>query len=162
MEEKVSGLTYFDMAENDYRYLEYDYRHHRVGNVFCYVSQNICERYLKHIIDVYVPDMDTSTALRTHSLRSLRNFMSRHIPDFQADWNRVLLADGFYFSTRYPGNDAFLAGETDVRDAWDAVLATREAVLAYCRTHSLSGRPEDTAAYLDGLRESLEEEPELD
>ena len=47
-------LNYFDMAENDYQFLEDDYARGRYGNVMCYCAQNVCERYLKHIIDLYV------------------------------------------------------------------------------------------------------------
>lgn len=57
------SLNYHDLAENDYEFLSYDYEHGRVGNILCSASQNICERYLKHVIDSECKDMDTSAAL---------------------------------------------------------------------------------------------------
>lgn len=30
-----TGMTYFDMAENDYQFLQFDYENGRVGNVLC-------------------------------------------------------------------------------------------------------------------------------
>lgn len=69
------SLTYFDLAENDYQFLEYDRKAGRIGNIMCSAAQNICERYLKHIIDTYVYDIDTTSILQTHSLKSLRRFM---------------------------------------------------------------------------------------
>lgn len=44
-------LSYFDLAEEDYQFLLYDKKGGRVGNIMCSAAQNICERYLKHIID---------------------------------------------------------------------------------------------------------------
>lgn len=53
-------LSYFDLAEEDYQFLLYDKKGGRVGNIMCSAAQNICERYLKHIIDTYVLDVDTT------------------------------------------------------------------------------------------------------
>ena len=69
------SLNYHDLAENDYEFLSYDYEHGRVGNILCSSAQNICERYLKHVIDSECKDMDTSAALHSHSLEYLRIFL---------------------------------------------------------------------------------------
>lgn len=39
------GLSYFDLAENDYQFLLKDKKEGRVGNIMCSAAQNICERY---------------------------------------------------------------------------------------------------------------------
>lgn len=122
------SLNYHDLAENDYEFLSYDYEHGRVGNILCSASQNICERYLKHVIDSECKDMDTSAALHSHSLKYLRRFITKNIPDFECDWSKIMPADGYYFTTRYPGDDAFLVGKQDVDDCWKAVEYTRELV----------------------------------
>ena len=126
-----AGLSYFDLAENDYQFLRHDRDAGRVGNIMCSAAQNICERYLKHIIDVYVQDTDTTKVLQTHSLRVLRRFIREVLPDFQIRWNTVLQADGYYFSTRYPGNEAFIVDKEDVDECWEAVEETRSAVIRY-------------------------------
>lgn len=126
-----ANLSYFDLAENDYQFLKYDRDTGRVGNIMCSSAQNICERYLKHVIDTYVQDSDATKVLQTHSLRVLRRFIREHLPEFQIRWNTVLQADGYYFSTRYPGSEAFLVDREDVDECWEAVEETRDAVIRY-------------------------------
>lgn len=128
------NLSYFDLAENDYQFLQYDRNAGRVGNLMCSVAQNICERYLKHLIDTYVFEIDTTNILKSHSLKSLRRFIVQEIPGFHADWKLILQADGYYFSTRYPGDNAFIVDKEDVDECWEAVEETRKAVLDYIET----------------------------
>lgn len=127
------GLSYFDLAENDYQFLQFDRNAGRIGNIMCSAAQNICERYLKHLIDTYVLDIDTTTILQTHSLKALRRFMRDNVPDFRGNWRIILQADGYYFSTRYPGDNAFLVEKEDVDECWEAVEEVRSAVLQYIK-----------------------------
>lgn len=122
------GLNYYDLAENDYQFLLKDWKEGRIGNLMCSAAQNICERYLKHVIDMYVTEVDTTRILQTHSLKALRRFMQEHVPEFKGSWKTILQADGYYFSARYPGDTAFLVGREDVDDCWEAVEETRSAV----------------------------------
>ena len=39
--------------------------------------------------------------------------------------NKLERIDGFYFTTRYPGDDSFVASEKDIDDAWEAVQSAR-------------------------------------
>ncbi len=43
----AKNVTYFDMAENDYKFLYDDYERGRVGNVMCYAAQKILQRMKK-------------------------------------------------------------------------------------------------------------------
>lgn len=123
--------SYFDVAENDYLFLKEDYERGRVGNIMCYSAQSICERYLKHIIDKNVTDVDTTVVLRTHSIKALRNFITSNLQDFKCDWHKVNQCDGYYFSTRYPGEDYFIVTSQDVTECWEAVEETRNSVMTY-------------------------------
>ena len=125
------SLSYYDLAENDYQFLEYDRKMGRVGNIMCSASQNICERYLKHVIDTYILNINTTSILQTHSLKALRRFLTKNLPDFKINWKIVLQADGYYFSTRYPGDSAFLVEAEDVDECWEAVEETRSSVIRY-------------------------------
>lgn len=78
--------------------------------------------------------MDTTNILQTHSLKALRRFIKENILDFKADWKIILQADGYYFSSRYPGDSAFLVGQEDVDDCWEAVEEARDASLYYIKT----------------------------
>lgn len=130
-------LTYFSMAENDYQYLSEDVARGRVGNLICYSAQNICERYLKHVIAEYTdPSVDTTTILRSHSLRTLLRFLKTYLPDFIIDLNIVSKADGYYFTARYPGVDAYNVDKSDVDQCWEAVTYTRECVIDYMKQNS--------------------------
>ena len=121
-------ISYFDLAENDYQFLLQDYRSGRVGNILCSSAQNICERYLKYVIDTECTAVDTTNVLHLHSLKALRNFMKINIPDFKCDWSKVMQADGYYFSTRYPGDDAFMVTKDDVNECWEAVEYVRKLI----------------------------------
>lgn len=134
MKEKIN---YFTMAENDYLFLKEDYERGRYGNVMCYCSQNICEGYLKHIIDVYVHDVNITEILRTHNIKNLRRFLKNTLPDFVINWADVLLVDGYYFAARYPGSEATITDREDTEECWNAVVETRKAVLTYLETHPL-------------------------
>lgn len=46
-------ITYFTRAENDFLFLKFAYDNRRVDDAMGYLSQSICERYLKQVIDVY-------------------------------------------------------------------------------------------------------------
>lgn len=125
------NITYFSRAEDDYLFLKFAYENQRVDTAMSYIAQSICERYLKHILDVYCRDLDLSSILRTHSLRNLSKFFRRHLPDFTCDWHIVLQCDGYYFSARYPGDDAIEIDAEDIENCWQAVCETRKSVQNY-------------------------------
>lgn len=130
-------LNYFDMAENDYQFLEDDYARGRYGNVMCYCAQNVCERYLKHIIDLYVREVDTSVVLKTHNLNVLQNFIKNNIKEFNADWLAIKAVNGYYYEARYPGVDALITDRDDTDVCWNGVNATRDAVIKYLDEHPI-------------------------
>lgn len=134
-------MNYFDFAENDYFFYRANYEEHRIGNAMCSNAQGICEKYLKHMIDIYCTEEDTTSVLRTHSLRVLKKYISKKLKDFTCDWNVVLGADGFYFSARYPGDESFFVDEEDVEVCWKAVEEVRKSVIAYCELHSIQKNP---------------------
>lgn len=132
-------LTYFSMAENDYQYLVEDVKRGRVANLICYSAQNICERYLKHVIEQCTDaSVDTTSILRSHSLRTLFRFLENYVPDFQADGDIIIKADGYYFTARYPGVDAYNVDKRDVEQCWEAVEHTRASVTAYMKSRNHS------------------------
>lgn len=99
------------------------------------IAQNICERYLKYIIDCYCTSIDCTSILKTHSLKRIIRFLNENLVDFQIDRKKVVLADGYYFSARYPGDESFFATEEDVKSCWDAVEETKSVVDEYIKEH---------------------------
>lgn len=125
--------NYFGFAENDYQFFEQTYKMGIKGSAQASLGQSICERYLKHIIDEYanpedeIESLKKQSALRTHSLHKLLRYikedMELTIPETAE--NKLARIDGFYFTTRYPGDDSFVASEKDIDDAWEAVQSAR-------------------------------------
>lgn len=133
----MEEINYYVRAENDYLFLKMNYENNVVGDAMCYISQNTCERYLKHIIDIFYSD-DAAAVMRTHSLRVLAKFMQKEFPEFGVDWSTVLLAEGYYFSAMYPGDDAIIVDKEDVDNCWNAVIETRRAVQEFIKEHTAS------------------------
>lgn len=90
--------------------------------------------YGKYLIDQYAIPISSAEAhekervLRTHSLRRLMNYINEkmdiEIPLETED--SILRADGYYYTTRYPGDDSFRASERDIEKAWFAINDARQ------------------------------------
>lgn len=129
-------IDYYSFAENDREYLEYDFKNGRIANAICSTTQNACEKYLKHIVDrYYEPNSEEENnlktrILKTHSLRNLLDFltdkMNMNVSD--NDYDKIILADGYYFSSRYPGSDSFFVHERDVNKCQIALETTKRIV----------------------------------
>lgn len=73
--------TYFDYADNDYKFLADAYNSGIKGNHTCAMAQEICEKYLKDIIDSYIKSSFAvserefqyakDSVMRTHNLNKL-------------------------------------------------------------------------------------------
>jgi HEPN domain-containing protein len=147
-------LDYLFYAEDDYRYVKEVIKTGLVFNGICHNSQNICEKYLKHIIDIN--DLDDLEVMRTHSLKVLYKFIKNNIKDFKCNWDTILKVDGYYFQVKYPGDNSFTADEEDIKKSWDAVVETRNSVLNYLKTFKISNK-EDIIKGIDDFIEQLRE-----
>lgn len=134
-----NDYNYFDFADNDYQYFMEDCERGRVANYMASQAQSICERYLKHLIEVYVCPQDGDSnrrkrdVLTSHSLNKLINYLSEYT-DFsfsQMTLLQVRAIDGYYFSTRYPGTESFFVNENDINLCKNATEACRKEILEY-------------------------------
>ena len=131
----VSG--YFDFAENDFQYFKASYDAGIVANMMGAMAQGICEKYMKHLIsEYYKPDdaiqqKDFENILRTHSLNRLMKFLKANMgAEFSKNTQtHMRMIDGFYFSTRYPGDDSIEIDGDDVETCNDAIELCRTEVL---------------------------------
>ena len=128
-------INYYTFAENDYLFLKANIEENRIYNAMTSISQNICERYLKYIIDIYCTEEDCTDILKTHSLKRIIRFLENNLKDFHIDKTKVILADGYYFSSRYPGDESFFVNEDDILICWDAVKETKQSVDKYLSEH---------------------------
>lgn len=129
--------TYFDFAESDFQYLVEDYRNGRVANYMGALSQNTCERYLKYMIEEKYQPQDSveakekSDVLRTHNLGLLIKFLKRNqLCEFSKEETVVITAvNGFYYTTRYPGDDSISVDQEDMDNCMTALTICRDKAL---------------------------------
>lgn len=162
----MEKMNYYEFAENDRKYLQASARQGFVFNSMCANAQNTCERYLKHVIEPIANQNDDKIIMRSHSLKALRRYIDMNIPDFTANWDAVLKADGFYFTARYPGDDSFFVAIKDIVECLDAVEATKTAVDLYLENQKNAQLQNETAVHLDIAidiaKQNMSEESELD
>lgn len=129
--------NYFDFAQNDYEYLQNSYKCGLIANAMAASAQNICEKYIKGVIDqFYEPgsqeDCDElERIMRTHSLNRLMQFLKNNMQiNLTTDTNILLRQiDGYYFSTRYPGDNSIEVDKTDIELCIKAATACRNEIL---------------------------------
>ena len=135
METKLE--TYYDFAENDYNFFKAAYKNGLIGNSMGAMAQEICEKYMKHIVDTYitvdsiVANAEKKEALKTHNLNKLYKYINQHIKDIELDRNAINTVNGLYFTTRYPGDDSFVVDENDLKCYVEAVDMCKEAIDRY-------------------------------
>ncbi len=136
----ITGTTYLDFAENDYKFFRDVYDEGFLGSPLASMGHNICEKFLKHIVSEYA-ETETSSeqqqkerVLHTHNLQMLMRYiqdnMGIEIPEeTEVNIERI---NGFYFTTRYPGDDSFIASRRDIEKANAAVESARDFVNNIC------------------------------
>ncbi len=112
-------INYYTFAENDYLFLKANMENHRMSNAMTSIARNVCERYLKHLIEIYCFEIDCTSIFKTCSLKKILRFMEDHLPDFKIKKSKVIL----------------VADEEDVEICWVAVQETKQAVNAYLKEH---------------------------
>ena len=126
--------TYYNFALNDYIFLQESVESGLVYNGMCSMAQNCAERFLKHIIEPFATIQNNTTIMRANDLTTLKSFITANLSEFTGEWGKIMLCNGYYFSARYPGNNAIFAKEQDVKDCWLAVTAAKIAVEQYMNT----------------------------
>lgn len=133
----MSLKNYFDFAEHDYQYFMHSYERGDVANAMGAIAQNICERYMKHLVDRFdLPETQEreeqkKDLLSTHNLPRLFNYIRDNLgADFSHDTKRKMrVINGFYFSARYPGDGSSELSRDDIEDCVAAVKACRKETL---------------------------------
>ena len=134
--------SYFDFAENDFQYFKASYEAGIVANMMGAMAQGICEKYMKHLVsEYYKPDnsiqkKDFENILRTHSLNRLMKFLKENMRmEFSKSTQTYMrMIDGFYFSTRYPGDDSIEIDRDDVEMCNEAVKMCRKEIMEFEKT----------------------------
>ena len=125
--------NYYDFAENDYEMLLVLIKNGQVKNAMCSLSQSICEKYLKHIINTYIEQTSENfqaynSAIRIRNLSIICKFIKQYLPDFDFSTDKICQANEYYYSFRYPGTNSSFVSEEDVNNCWEAVQYTKNIV----------------------------------
>lgn len=141
-----SGMTYLDFAENDYMFFKAAYDNGLRMNTMASIGQNACEKYLKHIISEYANPENhqereaKNDILRAHSLQKLMKYIKNdmHMSIPEDTQTKLAVVNCYYYNTRYPGDDSFLATSEDIEDVNKAIEVARDFTLETCRQYSLA------------------------
>lgn len=129
--------TYLDFAENDYNYFMDSYKRGIVANAMAADAQEICEKYMKHMLDQYYdPDSPEAEAeytatMKTHNLVKLVRFFETNTGfRFESETKRALREiNGYYFTARYPGDESVEIQQEDLDICANAVNRCRKEIL---------------------------------
>lgn len=126
-------VSYYDFAENDYAFLQATYESGYVANTMAAIAQGICEKYLKSVIEDGTDQtkQQYQSVMKTHSIRKLIRYIEGELPEFECEEGTIKKVDGYYFSTRYPGDESITINQKDLDECMEAVEACREAVVRY-------------------------------
>lgn len=133
----MAMTSYLDFAENDYKYFMTSYEHGIVANAMAADAQEICEKYMKHVIDKYFkPETEEEQTeydihMRTHNLNKLMRFLDQRMGlNFDREVKvETQIINGYYFTERYPGDESIEVMKEDMDMCADAVEHCRESIL---------------------------------
>lgn len=130
--------NYMDFAENDYNYFRHSYESGFVANAMAADAQEICEKYMKHIVDTYCRNTKTQeeqnafdSVMKTHNLIKLYRYIENNTDySLSKDTKQALNAvNGYYFSARYPGDESIEVTKEDLDLCNDAVQKCRTEIV---------------------------------
>lgn len=137
--------TYYDFALDDYKFLKDIEATGIVANSVGAIAQNTCERFLKHLINQYIPVSDVgrhslTDILTTHNLNRLVNYWNRYgTPKIsQSVANQLKKINGYYFSTKYPGDDCLTLNAENIDTCFRVVDICKQAVDTIINQHTPS------------------------
>ena len=133
----MAMTSYLDFAENDYKYFMTSYEHGIVANAMAVDAQEICEKYMKRVIDKYFkPETEEEQTeydihMRTHNLNKLMRFLDQRMGlNFDREVKAEMqIINGYYFTERYPGDESIEVMKEDMDMCADAVEHCRESIL---------------------------------
>ena len=157
--------TYKAFADNDYEYLKDSIAFGLFANSMGAMAQNTSERYLKHIIfEGYGPEgvqeeLQKEHILRTLSLNKLLGFIEEHqifhIEDREKDL--ISLANGYYFETQYPGENAIELTRYDLQKCMRSVETAKTVVEAFEHEREHSTRENSLTEDIDN-RDTMDDD----
>ena len=133
------------MCIRDSNYFRQSYEHGIVANAMAADAQEICEKYMKHVIDQYYmaasmeEQAEYETVMRPHNLLKLVKFIEGKMGiSLSAEMKNDLRSiNGYYFTARYPGDESIEVTRDDLELCMKAVTSCRDEIY---RQMELPGR----------------------
>lgn len=127
--------TYYDFANDDYKFIKAAIEAGITANSLGAMAQNTCERFIKHLINQYIPvtaknQSEMTEVLSTHNLNRLISYWnSKSAIKMNSETVEALKkVNGYYFSTKYPGDDSQTLTKRDYETCMDAVEKCKACV----------------------------------
>lgn len=115
--------SYYDVALNDLEYLKFTISNIDKApnfNMFLIQEEQICEKFLKHLVQKFVFDKNVKKILTSHKLITLVNAIRASCDyDLKLDNNKLRVLSEYYYDGRYP--------------SIDYLIGTKEEALGYYR-----------------------------
>ena len=136
----VSIHNYYEIAENDYLWMQATMKHHKEGDVIynssCAHAQNTVEKFLKHIRSLlpFLDDDDSAeraSLLRSHNVKRLCSYLRKS--SVNLNYESFEYIDGYYFETRCPGDESYFVEEYDLQRCWRALQNCKREVDAWLK-----------------------------
>lgn len=123
--------TYYDIALNEYRYLNYSIGMGSDGNnpnsAHC---QQIAEKLLKHVLSEVEP---SAQELRIHNLKKINAALKNNSIDLHCDDLGLAYLTDLYHDAGYPGDDYVDVTDEDLRKCIDIMESIKTKVELYLR-----------------------------
>lgn len=144
--------TYYDFADNDYKFFMDAHERGLVGNAMGALAQGICEKYLKHIVSEYIivntleENANKTEVLKTHNLSKLSRYLMDRLPEMKVNKSALNIVNGLYFTTRYPGEESLDVTKDDICEYVEAVNLCKDSIDKFLaqrqrqRAESMPGR----------------------
>jgi len=139
----MGGLTYYDYAENDYKFVADAYKANLKGNALGYLAEQACEKYLKHSLcvaqgkDASIPgEAPVYSKNETHHpgklARKLRDFGITVPGSFIHKMNTMA---SYYRDVRYPGYyTSHTIDKEEIEDCMKCMIECRSFVQNLIKT----------------------------
>ena len=127
----MSMNSYYALAQNDYLYLQ-NGRNTGLYNNIAVQSQQVVEKYLKHLVDTFcVDNSEANNALKTHNLIKIYKILMDSGVDLKVNKGELSLLKDFYFNARYPGDDFIEVTQDEANDCLNIVEEVKQKVEDY-------------------------------
>lgn len=135
---QMNTNSYLTIANNEYKYLikhiDYEYLNPSAAQ-----AQQVVEKYLKYLVETFCLENTVSAmnVLKSHNLSTIYTVLNECGIDLDLDRGSLALLKGYYFETRYPGEDYYIVTKDSFDESLEFVKEVRCKVYSYLTEHNI-------------------------